>query len=126
MTGVQTCALPISYTYANMHFEGIQSAARRAQMAYYKSYKRGRNAKGRSYIARDEMEIEVICCYMRGWGIEQTVKWLLEQKEYNASLSAVGRYWKRLRAAGVLPVHKLSEAVMDEKDIIEHPLSTAK
>jgi hypothetical protein len=82
--------------------QNIYSLAKRAQIAYHKSYKR---ANYTSRMARNGLEIQAIMCYLRGWDIYKTVAWLFNKKKNKTSKSAVGRYWTRLRAIGVIPVH---------------------
>jgi len=89
--------------------QNINSLAKRAQIAYYKSYKTHRNKGGLSRISRNDMEIEVILCYIRGWTGKETIDWLRKHRKYITSSSAIGRYWRRLRAIGVIPVHRLDK-----------------
>lgn len=90
--------------------QNIYSLAKRAQIAYHKSHKTARNGTGLSPIVRNGLEIQVIICYLRGWEINKTVDWLFNKKEYKASKSAIGRYWKRLRTIGVIPVRNLGRS----------------
>ncbi|MCX5632848.1 MAG: hypothetical protein NTW93_04125 [Phycisphaerae bacterium] len=85
-------------THQNMH-----NLAKRAQIAYHKSYKRANYVS--PIVHKDGLEIQVIICYLRGWNVYNTVDWLFHKKKHKASKSAIGRYWTRLRKIGILPVH---------------------
>lgn len=78
-------------SYTDTRYQNIHSLAKRAQIAYHKSYKTSRNGNSASPIARnDSLEIQVIMCYLRGWNIEKTVAWLFDKKKHKASKSAIG------------------------------------
>lgn len=85
--------------------DDVQNAAKRAQKAYHKSYRRG--GCGLSRAAHEGIELDVICCYIMGWTIKEAVNWLKKEKKCKLSKSAVGRYWRRLKSIGVIPLQRL-------------------
>lgn len=95
------------YAYTDTQGQNIYNIAKRAQIAYHKSFK---HANMTSPIARNrDLEIQVIACYLRGWDIKKTVAWLFNEKHHKVSKSAIGRYWTRLRNIGVTRVVKIKK-----------------
>jgi hypothetical protein len=104
------------YAYTDTQGQNIYSVAKRAQIAYHKSYK---HANMVSPIARSsDLEIQIIVCYLRGWDIKKTAAWLFNEKHHKASKSAIGRYWTRLRKIGVTRVVRIEK----DDDIIKKEL----
>ena len=84
----------------------INAAARQAQIKYHQSHK---HENHQSPIAKDSnLEIEVISYYLKGWGTIETTEWL-NKKGHAVSKSAIGRYWTRLRNAGILRIFKYKD-----------------
>jgi hypothetical protein len=88
------------------NFQDIKTAAKRAQIAYHQSHTHDNN---QSPIAQDDdLEIEVISCYLKGWGIFETTDWL-NKKGHKVSKSGIGRYWTRLRKIGIFRMYKYKD-----------------
>ena len=86
------------FAIVDKNYRDINTVAKRAQIAYHQSYK---HENHQSPMAQDDdLEIEVISCYLKGWGTIETTDWL-NKKGYKTSKSAIGRYWTRLRKIGI-------------------------
>jgi hypothetical protein len=88
------------------NFADIKTAAKRAQIAYHQSHK---HENSQSPIAQDDnLEIEVISYYLKGWDTLETTAWL-NKKGHKVSKSAIGRYWTRLRNIGIFRMYRYKD-----------------
>lgn len=83
----------------------VQNAAKRAQKAYHKSYRR--SGTGRSRASHEGVELNVICYYIMGWTVKEAIDCIKKKSGVKLSKSAVGRYWTRLKSIGVIPLQRL-------------------
>jgi hypothetical protein len=79
------------FACTDSQYQDLYTAAKRAQIAYHKSFKRAHNGNSASPLARNnDLEIQVITCYLRGWDTYKTVNWLFDKKNHKTSKSAIG------------------------------------
>ena len=58
-------------------------------------------------ISRAGLELALIKCYLRGMTVDEAHTWLVDNCDFDASRSSVGRYWKHLHDIGVAPTTDL-------------------
>ena len=58
-------------------------------------------------IAKAGMELVLVQCYLRDLEIAEAVSYLLDQHNFKASMTAVGRYWRCLHTLGIRPVNNM-------------------
>ena len=75
------------------------TAIEEALKAYYKTFKRRVHPR----IEGANIDRDVIRLYLRGLALKEVKLVILKRKKVKLSLSCLGRYWKRLREAGILP-----------------------
>ena len=69
-----------------------------------------RGRVGHTAISTAGLELVLIKCYLRGLTIAQAMDHLVSEHSFEASYSAVGRYWARLREMGIVPATEILPA----------------
>ena len=81
----------------------FEQTARAAQQAYNQRYVLEKKRLALSRAARVGFELDTIKCYLQGFTIPETRRWLKDNRGITASKSSIGRYWQNLHKLGVIP-----------------------
>ena len=58
-------------------------------------------------ISRAGLELALVKCYLRGMTVDEAHTWLVDNCDFDASRSSVGRYWKHLHDIGVARTNEI-------------------
>jgi len=77
--------------------DDLESTAQAMVDAYNTTFKSQKDIQG-SRIKRSGLEIDIARCYLLGLTMDQTVAMLKQERGFNTSDTAVGRYWCKFRS----------------------------
>jgi hypothetical protein len=98
------------------NYQDIETAVKRAQIAYHQSFKH--NNRVSPIACNNDVELELLRCYLRGMQIKPTVERIFKKQNHKTSVASVGRYWVRLRKIGILPIYHLKTNNRLKKSVI--------